>query len=290
MPYIPHFFGRGGLGSRDVRGWMPAVAPEWVWPTLTGVCVGGSLVMAVALCRRMRWGSPRWGGVAGLVVVCGVIQAGGPLPQSLLFRNWVISLDRYLLPLLPFAIALTLWGLKDVRLNQPVAWTATALIAAYAIAGTRDALVFQRNVWNMAEYAVAQGIPMTRLDAGYAWDAYHLYEFSDEYDIPAQTPGEYYTWWTNVYAPATDSAFVVATGTTIDAPACGTGLDYVDEYHPGYQTIAYVEYSSWLQSDPTYLCLLQRNDVALPPADPFAGLEQPPPAAPPAQRDGQAGG
>jgi hypothetical protein len=260
MPYIPHFFGRGGLGSRDVRGGLPEVAPDWVWPVLTGACIGGSLLMAIVLCRRVRWGSPRAGGVAGLLLVCGVIQAGGPLPQSLLFRDWVISLDRYLLPLLPFAIALTLWGLKDVRLHLPVAWTATALMAAFAIAGTRDALVFQRNVWSMGEYALAQGIPLTRLDAGYAWDAYHLWEFSDRYAIPAQTPGPYYTWWTNVYAAATDSAFIVAT-----SPEVG-----------GYTLIAYVEYSSWLQTDPTYLYLLQRNDVTIPPSDPFSDLGQPP--------------
>jgi hypothetical protein len=254
---------------------LPQVAPEWAWQTLTWVCVGGSLLIALVLFRRLNWGSSRAGGIAGMLLVCGIIQAGGPLPQSLLFRDWVISLDRYLLPLLPFTIALTLWGLQDVRLNQRVAWATTALIAIYAIAGTRDALVFQRNVWNMAEYALSQGIPMTRLDAGYAWDSYHLYEFSEKYDIPVQTPGEFGTWWTNnVYAPATDSAFIVASRPDV----------------PGYFQIAYVEYSTWLQTEPTYLYLMQRNDITLPVADPFAGLEQPPPEAPPAQPDGQAGG
>ena len=74
------------------------------------------------------------------------------VPQSLLFRNWVISLDRYLLPLLPFAIVLALWALKDTRFNEPVAWTFLAILAVISITSTRDALYFQRNVWHMARY------------------------------------------------------------------------------------------------------------------------------------------
>jgi hypothetical protein len=273
MPYIPHFFGRQGIGARDLRGYLPWVADDWVWTLLTWVCVGASMLMAIALCRRVSWGSPRNGGVAGLLLICGVIQAGGPVPQSLLFRNWVISLDRYLLPLLPFAIALTLWGLKDVRLRLPVAWVGIALMAAFAVAGTRDELVFQRNVWKMASYANELGIQNTQLDAGYAWDAYHLWEYGYEYGIPPQSPPGFGTWWTDVYAPATNSSYVVATG-----PAPGFEWELVS----GYVPIAYVEYSTWLQDEPTYLYLLRRWDAPDPPG--------PAPAPPPAAPDPEAGG
>jgi hypothetical protein len=263
MPHIPHFFSGGGIGARDVRGCCPPLAPEWAWQVLTWSCLGGSLLIALILCRKIERppgaGWPRGAGVAGLVLACGLIQVGGPLPQSLLFRNWVISLDRYLLPLLPFALALTLWGLKDVRLRLSLAWVGVGLMAAYSIAGTRDALVFQRNVWHMAKYALEIGVPITRLDAGYAWDAYHLWEYSYEYGIPAQTPWEYNTWWTNVYAPATDSAYVVATGP-------------VD----GYTEIAIVEYSAWLQPEPTYLYLLRRWDVDVPIGHPGAQADAQP--------------
>ena len=266
MPHIPHFFNRQGIGARDLRGYHLPVADVWVWEVLTGLCVGGSLVMAIALLRRASWGSPRQGGVAGMVLICGLIQAAGAVPPSLLFRNWVISLDRYLLPLLPFAIALTLWALKDVRLTMPIAWAGVVLMAIYSVVGTRDSLVFQRNVWNMAEYAVELGVPIVRLDAGYAWDAYHLWQFSYENGIPAQTPPEYYTWWTNVYAPVTDSAYVVAAG-----PSPVPGGAIVD----GYTEIAYVKYSSWLHDEPTYLYLLRRWDAPLPPGHPDAEAAAP---------------
>lgn len=248
MPYIPHFLGRAGLGAGDLRNARPAIAADWLWNWFTGVCVVTSLVMGVVLARRVKPGSPRGGGVAGFIVTVGILQAGGVVPQSLLFRNWVISLDRYLLPLLPFTVALVIWALKDLRLNLIVGWVAVAIMAAYSIAGTRDSLVFHRNIWRMAEFANSLGIPNQRLDAGYAWDAYHLWEYSDANGIPPQTPWPYGTWWTDVYAPATDSSYIVSGGPV-----------------EGYSPLWSVEYSQWLQQEPTTLYLMRRNDVAGPP-------------------------
>jgi hypothetical protein len=202
----------------------------------------------VALARRVKPGSPRAGGVAGFIVTVGILQAGGVVPQSLLFRNWVISLDRYLLPLLPFTVALVIWALKDLRLNLLVGWVAVAIMAAFSIAGTRDSLVFHRNVWRMAEFANSLGVPNQRLDAGYAWDAYHLWEYSDANRIPPQTPPPYGTWWTDVYAQATDSSYIVSGGPV-----------------NGYSAVWVVEYSQWLQEEPTYLYLMRRNDIPGPP-------------------------
>ncbi len=140
MPYIPHFLGRAGLGAGDLRYARPDVAGDWFWNGVTAVCAISSIVLAIVLARRVKPGSPRNGGPAGLLLILGVVQAGGVVPQSLLFRNWVISLDRYLLPLLPFAIVLALWALKDARFNEPVAWTVLAILAAVSITSTRDAL------------------------------------------------------------------------------------------------------------------------------------------------------
>jgi hypothetical protein len=248
MPYIPHFLGRAGLGAGDLRYARPDVAGDWFWNWLTAVCAVSSIVLAVILARKVKPGSPRNGGPAGLLLILGVLQAGGVVPQSLLFRNWVISLDRYLLPLLPFAIVLALWAIKDMRLNEPVAWTLFAILAAVSIASTRDALIFQRNVWRMATFANELGIPNTRLDAGYAWDSYHLWEYGYENALPIQSPPPYGTWWTDTYAPATDSSYVVA-GAPVD----------------GYTVLYQLDYSQWLQAEDTMLYLMRRNDVPGPP-------------------------
>jgi hypothetical protein len=143
--------------------------------------------------------------------------------------------------LMPFAILLVLWALNDVRVVAPAAWVFVGLTALFSIAGTRDALVYQEHVWTLAEQMNEQGVPNTSLDAGYAWDAYHLWEFGVANRIPEkQFTG---TWWTDVYAPATDSTYVIA-----------------GEPLPGYVVLSQHPYSSWLQRKPVSLYVLQRED------------------------------
>jgi hypothetical protein len=248
MPYIPHFLGRSGPGSGDLRAARPALAGTDVFTSATIVCAIASFLFALALARSLGRLPDRTRAGAGLLLAIGAWQVVGAVPPSLLFRNWIISLDRYILPLMPFALLLVLWALNDLRLPTPLAWAAVALIALFSIACTRDALVFQQTVWVEAARLNAEGIPNTQLDAGYAWDAYHLWEYGVANGIPQkQFTG---SWWTDVYAPATDSTYVIA----------GAPL-------PGYVVLSQRPYSSWLQRQPVALYVLQR--------------EPPPPESPP---------
>ncbi|MBA2752855.1 MAG: glycosyltransferase family 39 protein, partial [Chloroflexia bacterium] len=250
MPYVSQFVGLHGLGPSDLWGGRPwlnedGVVIQDVW---TYASAFGSLVFAVAIGRKL--GGPRSPDRAGaaLVAVIGVWQVIGVLPPSFHFRTWIISVDRYLLPLLPVAIALFLWSLRGVRFSTPVAWAAIAAVGIYSMVATRDFLVFQDATWEFAAYAHEEiGVPLTRLDAGSSWDGYHLYEFSVANAIPHQSPGG--PWWTNLFATATDSSFVITS-------AIGTP--------PGYQVIAWTEYSSWLHDRPVYLFLMQRIEVVPP--------------------------
>lgn len=248
MPYIPHFLGQAGPGSADLRHARPPLAEPRIYDYATVVCALASIVFAIALARRLGLGRQVDPGRAGVGMVLGIAawQVAGVVPQSLLFRNWIISLDRYLLPILPFAICLLLWALRDVRISMPIGWAAVALVALFAIAGARDVLVFQTTVWELARWLNAEGVSNTKIDAGYPWDAYHLWEYSEANDIPAQTPDG--SWWTSVYARATDSTYVIA----------GSAI-------AGYDVIAWRPYSSWLQREPMRLYVLRRHGVPGPP-------------------------
>jgi 4-amino-4-deoxy-L-arabinose transferase-like glycosyltransferase len=240
MPYIPHFLGQAGPGSGDLREARPALAGHDAFVAVTIACGVASFLFALAVARSMgrQLGPDR--SAAGMIVGLMAWQVVGAVPPSLLFRNWVISLDRYILPLMPFAILLVLWALNDVRLVLPLAWPLVALLALFSIAGTRDALVFQENVWMLARQLNNQGVQNTSLDAGYAWDAYHLWEFGVANGIPQkQFTG---SWWTDVYAPATDSTYIIA-GSPI----------------PGYLVLREQPYSAWLQREPVLLYVLQRE-------------------------------
>jgi hypothetical protein len=247
MPYIPHFFGRSGPGSGDLRNARPPLFGPEVWNWFTVICVIAASIAVLAIVRAFAEppSVERSGAIAFLVI--GLFQAIGVVPQSLLFRNWIISLDRYLLPMTPFLVALFLWSVRDLRFPWLPAWTLTIAMAVFSIMGTRDILVFQNTVWGLGKWLNAQGVSDTRIDAGYAWDAYNLWEYGENAGITTpQTPDG--TWWTDAYGKPTDSTYVIAGGQI-----------------PGYVAIAIQPYSAWLHESQQYLYVYRRDSYPGPP-------------------------
>ena len=273
MPYIAQFFGSGGLGAPDVLGSRPILLGPDVRAGLTVVCLLASLGLALVAARGTGAAPSRERSRAGLVLGIGLGQVLGVMPPSYHYIGWASgSLDRYLLPLVPLAIALALWGLREARLIMPLGWLVAAALALFAVAGTRDYLVFMRAVWATASEAVNAGVPLDRLDAGSGWDGYYLYEYGRANRIRSRTP-KGGPWWVYFYAPATDSAYAVA-GKPVR----------------GYLQVRRHPYSSWLQREPTAVYLVRRWGQPWPPR-PVAksievrpgqgGLETVPPAPAP---------
>lgn len=248
MPYIAQFFGSGGLGSPDVLGSRPILLGPEVRGALTVVCLIASLLLALIAARGVGAPPSLARSRAGLVLSIGLWQVIGVLPPSYHYIGWAAgSLDRYLLPLAPLAIALGLWGLRGVRVALPLAWLVVAALALFVVAGTRDYLAFMQAVWKMGDDAVAAGVPLDRLDAGSGWDGYHLYEQGLANHTRSRTP-KGGPWWVYFYAPATDSAYIVTS-----------------KPRPGYITVRQTPYSSWLQRQQTTLLLQRRWGVPWPP-------------------------
>jgi hypothetical protein len=214
---------------------------------LTVVCAIASLVFALLLLRQIdpprRPNPTRF--VAGMTLAIGAGQVVGVLPPSFHFRNWIISVDRYLLPLLPLALCLGLWGLRGLGARPLAGWLTVAALAVYAVIGTHDFLSLQGATWDLARDAVAMGVPIDKLDAGASWDGYYLYEYSIDHHVAAQTRGG--PWWTNLFGPATDSTYIVST-----------------EPAEGYDPIAELPYSSWARESQT-LYLSRKHDYPGPP-------------------------
>jgi hypothetical protein len=92
----------------------------------------------------------------------------------------------------------------------------------------------------LAQDAVDDGVPLTKLDAGPSWDGYHLYEDALAQGIVQTTP--WGPWWTYLFAPSTDSTYVVGS-----KPA------------EGYVVVDQRDYSSWLVSENSTLYLMRRE-------------------------------
>lgn len=261
MPYMPQFVGTSGFGPPDVQGSRRRIVGDGILlEALTITAILGAILIGLLVLRRVRGskqifrlrqppaGTPE-NHVAGLVAMVAVWQFIGMLPPSYHYLNRGISLDRYMLPLVPLAIALVLWAVRDLPLVQPVSWLGIALFAVVSTAGTRDYLVFMDAVWDMAHYANEQGIENTKLDAGSGWDGYHLYTYMlDEGITKAKSPPGS-PWWIYFYAKPTDSTYIVSTNL---------------RPHSGYVMVAHREYDQWLDDEPGDVYLLRRFNAPWP--------------------------
>lgn len=246
-PYIPQFVGSGGLGPPDVIGSRPRVFTGNFFDWATAVCAIAAVIVALLVSRGVtaRPGPDRTG--AGIVLAIALWQAVGVLPPSFHYIRRGYSLDRYLLPLLPLAICLVLWAIKDSRIVQPLGWAVVAVFAIFSVAGTRDYLVYLDTVWTTADDAHAAGVPLTKIDAGAAWDGYHLYTYGLDNNITrAQTRGG--PWWTTFYGLASDSTYIVSS-----------------KPKKGYVTVWERSYHSWLLRTDTPIYLLRKVGAEGPP-------------------------
>lgn len=256
MPLIPHFLSPAGIGPNDLMKARSAIWGSTTRDVLTIVCTLAALIIGLVVARglvgwRARPADERR--AAALLLGLLVVNSIGALIVSSQFRHWTIegqpapSLDRYLLPVLPVAIGLVLWALRDVRFSFHIGWTVTLFMMLFSIAGTRDNIAYHQAQWELARDAKAAGISELELDAGASWDGYYLGETSLEKLGYVGRPGY---WWLSLYAPIIDPRYAIAT-----------------EPVPPRYTDAVIEkrYDLWLDHKPARLLLLRRDDVAGPP-------------------------
>jgi len=242
MPFIQQFFGLHGVGPTDLVGGRPlAISSRWSVP-ITLVCLASAALYGLMVAQRMNQKRTANRASVSLLVVIGLFQVAGVIPPSYHFRDWIISVDRYLLPVVPFSICLAMWAIRDISINTVRAWGLAAVMALFSVVATRDFIVFEDETWNFAQYAVDSGVPLTKLDAGPSWDGYHLYEDAQEQGIVQTTP--WGPWWTYLFAPTTDSTYLVSSTLV-----------------PGYVFVEEREYSSWLVDEAPKLYLLRRETI-----------------------------
>lgn len=256
MPFVPHFFSRMGIGPNDLIEPRATLFGDTSRDILTVVSALSAVIAGLVLARGLAdWRRQTLADRRTAMVVLSqlVVMFLGALVVSAHFRLWINegvpgpSLDRYLLPILPFIVGALLWALRDIRISYTLAWWLTVFLAAFAVVGTRDNLEFHRATWELASEANALGIPNLQLDAGASWDGYHVGE--EALDTLGYQPKPGLLWWFSIYTPNIDPRYTIATKPT-------SRYTHVVIEKP---------YDLWLDSRPTHLYLLRRDDVEGPP-------------------------
>lgn len=256
MPYVPHFLQASGVGPNDLVVGRDDLLGTTSRTWLTYACAASAVLFTVALAGRLRGGAEPAGDHRSARSLClwlAGFQLLAVLLPSFAFRDWTSpeglpapSLDRYLLPLLPFAACLAALAWEDLpRRAAAVSWVAVATVGAFSTVGMHDQLQFQRATWDLAAWAVERGVEPTELDGGFAWHGYHLYGLPPEEGNP---PAPDAPWWITAFAPVSDSSYVIAA-----------------EPLPDYHVVHEQRYDAWLRADSATVYLQRRPGVAGPP-------------------------
>lgn len=221
MPYISDWFTPDWLGPIWVLGGdlgqRGPLLPGWGFTALTAVCLTGAVMLAVALCSAR-----------GPLAWMTLSVAATLVPSSFVFFP---PLDRYLLPVVALGLPLVVATTRGRHLWT--GWVVISLVAVLSVVGTRDFLMLNDKVWDVAQRATADGVALDQLDAGWSWDGWHFME--ESYTGPVRTPNA--PWWIRI-APRIDSTYVVSL-----APL------------PGYRVVSKASVNPWLGSERTVFLL-----------------------------------
>lgn len=185
-------FGLGALSLRDTQ--FLALVPVVNLGLVLSIPLTCLAIVAVG-----RGGATYCTGLRRLrdpVVAFAVLATGFLFAGTLLHARYYF--DRYLLIVLPFAIA-TLLLLRPLPTIRPMSLVLTALLAWYAVAGTHDYLAWNRARFDGLAALENAGIPAAAIDGGFEYNAWHFAPLGGkDPDNDAVRPGQppsLRSWW-----------------------------------------------------------------------------------------------
>ena len=242
MPYVASSPGMGqwGLGTDSVVGSRPALFQHWFFDLLTVVSLIGLAVIVLALAQAAFDRSLTHRLAAGLCGSLVVMMALGAIPPSATISP-LTTFDRYLVPMIPFVIAVGIWAARGLRQPRFVLPAGVVAMTVISVIGTRDSLVFEQAVWKMADHANSLGVANTQLDAGASRTRYYLANQAPRVPLARGASQPWWVW--------TDGA------TTAEYVISATPLD-------GYDVIDSAPLSQWIAAHPIRMYLLHLRPPA----------------------------
>ena len=230
FPYVGNIITHEGLGPTGevLQGKESAMFPLWVWWIATALAaIGAALVLRFHVRAKLkmlrRWYFP-----------FDVTLVGALLGLQILLVMAVKGFDRYLLPALAFLLAyVALYYGKKFCMNRAVAVFGIVAMGAYAIIGTQNYVRWNETRWHEARALaapLAQNIEPSRIDAGYEWCGWSLYEQSRGVENPHDRSKP---WYVNSICPANTAEYVISFSEL-----------------PGYEVLKKAEYKSWYDTSP----------------------------------------
>jgi hypothetical protein len=118
--------------------------------------------------------------------------------------------SRYYLVLIPFFIFIILEITRQVTVRKKVFIPLLAAYALFSFAVTQDVMHWNQHKWQMGQQLLDKGIASRKLSAGFAWDAWHCSQYSQDHPYDIRTKRGDIPWWIEELVPAIDPEYIIS--------------------------------------------------------------------------------
>ena len=200
------------MQNRNLPVMTTGAKAAWSVATLAAIVASSTLLVALAVAARRFIGGlrgplarPRGRALAtgGLVVGTAVAYLAILLLVALGYEVF----DRYMLPLavaamlaLPLAVGVPIDRFRPSRMRLGLAIATCVAWAAFSIVATHDFFAWSRARWDGLQALMASGVSPHRIDGGYEFDGWYLYDPRYRWQKPKNW------WWVD------DDEYLVASG------------------------------------------------------------------------------
>ena len=138
-----------------------------------------------------------------LIVLIGIFQ-------FIFLLTTLYKFSRYYLILIPFFIFAILEITKHIRINKMVFLPFLTIYALFSFAVTQDVMSWNQIKWQITQQLLDKGISTRKISAGFAWDAWHCYQYSSDHPDEIVPQRGDIPWWIEDLIPVIDPQYLIS--------------------------------------------------------------------------------
>ncbi len=174
--------------------------------------------------------------------------------QLLFLFTTLYKFSRYYLVIVPFCMFLIMQLQKQITVRKKVFVPLLLAYAVFSVAVTQDVMSWNQCKWRVGQQLLDQGISPQKISAGFAWDAWHGYQFTLDHPYAIATLKGGIPWWIEDMLPGIDPEYIIS-----NSPV-PTGFENLHYFHNDrYRVISAAAYYSLFYGRDMRVFALQRE-------------------------------
>jgi hypothetical protein len=130
--------------------------------------------------------------------------------QFLFLLTTAYKFSRYYLILIPFFIFVILEITRSIRINKKTFISLLTIYTLFSLAITQDVMNWNQLKWQVAKQLTDKGIPLQKISAGFAWDAWHCCQYSLDHPYEIAPQKGDIPWWIEELIPVIDPQYLIS--------------------------------------------------------------------------------